>query len=223
DKIKHLLGQALQLDAGDPNHISIAMEMARTLNHVFDTYTMQATSVPPMVLSAAAEIHTNLDVFCCNVATMPVWTNIQPDDPHAKNSPLYPLSIRYGTPDPPTPAPPPAQPTPGPSKGKGKEKAIPEEDTTDDRGHQLECSKHPRHRTMTVPQLVPAHKPLKGVLKKRPEYVEIDELDEEPIVVGPAPKMGTPYVDVPHAPKVTGQTTSSSGLKEFKNTDTTSP
>ena len=69
--------------------------------------------------------------------------------------------------------------------------------------------------------------------------MEIDELDEEePMVVGPVPKMGTPYVDVPvsfffslssqsdalqHAPKVTGQTASSSGLQEFKNADTTSP
>lgn len=35
DKIEHLLGQALQLDAGDPNHIPIAMEMARTLVSFF--------------------------------------------------------------------------------------------------------------------------------------------------------------------------------------------
>lgn len=31
DKVEHLLGQALQLDAGDPKHITIALEMARAL------------------------------------------------------------------------------------------------------------------------------------------------------------------------------------------------
>lgn len=70
-------------------------------------------------------------------------------------------------------------------------------------------------------------------------YVEIDELDEEePVIVGPAPKRGTPYVDVPvsvlfslssqsdlvqRAPKATGKTASSSGLREYNNADTTSP
>lgn len=33
---------------------------------------------------------------------------------------------------------------------------------------------------------------------KGPSYLEIDELEEEePLSVGPAPRMGTPYVEIP--------------------------
>jgi hypothetical protein len=35
DKVEHLLGQALQLDAADPKQISIAVEMAQSLASPF--------------------------------------------------------------------------------------------------------------------------------------------------------------------------------------------
>jgi hypothetical protein len=35
DKVEHLLGQALQLDAADPKHISIVVEMAQALASPF--------------------------------------------------------------------------------------------------------------------------------------------------------------------------------------------
>ncbi|KAG2336084.1 hypothetical protein BDR05DRAFT_953605, partial [Suillus weaverae] len=61
---------------------------------------------------------------------------------------------------------------------------------------------------------------LKGVLKT-PKYVEIDELDdEEAMIVGPAPKMGMPYVEIPLAPKASNK--AAGGLQEDTNADTTS-
>ncbi|KAG1769729.1 hypothetical protein EV702DRAFT_1049606 [Suillus placidus] len=261
DKVKHLLGQALQLDAADPKHIPIVVEMAQALTDAFSGHAVQATSVPPMVLSAAAELHAHLDSSFCQVVSTPVWANIRPEDPPCKASPLYPLTAGYGKLAPPTPAPPAAQPTAGPSKGKGKEKAISEEDTDDYHGRQLECSKCARPRTMSarsqsaapkakhqhtkskskaiitsdddmeldnaaaeVAALEPAPapaKPLKDVLK-RLKYVEIDELDEEEaMIVGPAPKMGMPYVEIPLAPKASGKV--AGGLQEDTNADSTLP
>ncbi|KAG1779896.1 hypothetical protein EV702DRAFT_1043285 [Suillus placidus] len=261
DKVEHLLGQALQLDAADPKHIPITMEMAQALTHAFSVHARHTTSVLPMVLSVAAELQAHLDDSFCQVVSTPVWSNIWPEDPCCKASPLYPLTAGYGKPAPPTLAPPAAQPTAGPSKGKGKEKAIPEEDTDDDRGRQLECSKCARPRAMSArsqsaapkakcqrakskskaiitsdddmeldnaaaevaaPEPAPAPaKPLKGVLK-RPKYVEIDELDEEEaMIVGPAPKMGTPYVEIPLALKASGKV--AGGLQEDTNADSTSP
>jgi hypothetical protein len=35
DKVEHMLGQALQLGAADPKHITIAQDMARTLVSFF--------------------------------------------------------------------------------------------------------------------------------------------------------------------------------------------
>ncbi|KAG2134732.1 hypothetical protein BD769DRAFT_1665185 [Suillus cothurnatus] len=109
DKVEHLLGQALQLDAADPKQISIA-------SHVFLHYALQTTSVPPMVLSAVAELHEHLDSSSCKVVSTPVWANIHPDDPHSKNSPLYPLTKGYGQVLPAA-----EQPRPGPSKGKAQQ------------------------------------------------------------------------------------------------------
>ncbi|KAG2354549.1 hypothetical protein BDR07DRAFT_1382153 [Suillus spraguei] len=202
-----------------------------------------------MVLSAAAELHEHLDSSFCKVVSTPVWTNIHPEDPHSKASPLYPLTFGYG------------QPSAGPSKGKGKEKAVPVEDTSDDCGCQLErgnAAPQPKcqrakskskaiissdddmeldNAAVAVPEpaLAPA-KPIKGVLKRtrecvpnsvsktQPNHVEIDELDEEPMSVGPAPKMGTPYVEIPFAPKSSGKAASpASGLQEDSHADSTSP
>jgi len=97
-----------------------------------------------MVLSAVAELHEHLDSSSCKVVSTPVWANIHPDDPHSKNSPLYPLTKGYGQVLPAA-----EQPRPGPSKGKGKEKAVKQEDSEDDHGCQLERSKHPHHTMST--------------------------------------------------------------------------
>ncbi|KAG2355348.1 hypothetical protein BDR07DRAFT_1380512 [Suillus spraguei] len=83
--------------------------------------------------------------ICAAHVSMPVWTNIGPEDPRSKASPLYPLTIEYGQPMPPA-----TQPAVGPSKGKGKEKAVPVEDTSDDHGRQLECGKHPQLHAMST-------------------------------------------------------------------------
>ncbi|KAG2359793.1 hypothetical protein BDR07DRAFT_1378409 [Suillus spraguei] len=54
--------------AGDKiEHIPIVVEMAHALSRVFSIYALQAISVPPMVLSAAAELHEHLDSSFCKV------------------------------------------------------------------------------------------------------------------------------------------------------------
>ncbi|KAG2096505.1 uncharacterized protein F5147DRAFT_778298 [Suillus discolor] len=265
DKVEHLLGQALQLDAADPKHIPIAVEMAKALTHVFSVYALQTTSVPPMVLSAAAELHQHLDSSFCKVVSTPVWTNIRPEDLRSKNSLLYPLTVGYGQPAPP------ATPAAGPSaKAKGKQKAVPEGESEDDCGHQLERGKHPRRVMSTrslsaapkpkrqcakskaiitsdddmelddaaaAPEPAPAPvKPIKGVLKRTresvpnpvsgtdPSYVEIDELDEKQMIVGPAPKMRVAYVEIPPVPKGSGKAANpASGLQEDDYANSTSP
>ncbi|KAG0693662.1 hypothetical protein DFH29DRAFT_1007066 [Suillus ampliporus] len=263
DKVEHLLGQALQLKPADPKHIAIAMEMASSLSDVFTRHTYSATSVPPMVLSAAAELQEHLDSSFCNVVSTPVWSNIRPDDPWCRNSPLYPLTVAYGIPPPPT-----NPPVAGPSgsnaalapdvlagKGKGKERADPEGEPAEQRGCGIEQSKRPRVMSTTrsqsrapkskwqratskamitsedeqtgascqeedflPPSKIPSYtaSQVSGLnmvtddeglqatpnpRSKTKQYVEIDELDDEmPMNVGPAPKMGRPYVEIPPTP-----------------------
>ncbi|KAG2119220.1 hypothetical protein BD769DRAFT_1390525 [Suillus cothurnatus] len=226
NKVEHMLGQALQLDVAHTMHITIAQEVAGAL----------ARSVTPMALSAGVELQEHLDPTFSKVISMPAWTNIHPDDPCCKNSPLYPLTIGYGQLVP-------ASPTTGPSsKARGKQKVVLKEEP-EDCGHQLECSKcscpramststAPKAKcqctkskskaiitsdddleldnvTLVAPQpMPPPAKPLKGVLKRTRKIIpnpvsqkgasnlEIDEL-EEPMSAGPAPRMGSPYVEIP--------------------------
>ncbi|KAG1731222.1 uncharacterized protein EDB91DRAFT_1085158 [Suillus paluster] len=148
NKVEHLLGQALQLKPANPKHIAIAMEMAASLSFTFSSYAYSATSVPPMVLSTAAEIHEHLDDSSCNVVSAPVWSNICPDDLRSQHSPLYPLTLAYGKPSPPT-----NPPVAGPSgsntavaqdanvlagKGKGKAREDPEAEPTEQRSRGME-------------------------------------------------------------------------------------
>ncbi|KAG2146460.1 uncharacterized protein EDB93DRAFT_1250997 [Suillus bovinus] len=105
DKVEHLLGQALQLDAADPKHIPIAVEMAWAL--------LCATHGPLCGSRATATLGQLL---------------LQCEDPRSKNSPLYPLTIGYGQTVPPT------APAAGPSaKAKGKQRAVPDDEPGEDR------------------------------------------------------------------------------------------
>ncbi|KAG1875511.1 hypothetical protein DFJ58DRAFT_721343 [Suillus subalutaceus] len=264
DHIEDLLGQALQLDAANPQHVDIALKMANTVSHIFTVYVLQVTSVPPIVLSAAAELHEHINSSSRSVVTTPIWTNIRPNDPCSQNSPLYPLSIGYGEPRKPSP------PVAGPSQpntihsrdtdvpaGKGKGKETAQLEGEEDRGWGREC-KCPRPRAMSVssksqswppkakhqhqqplskaiissvdeeeldaapvPQKTPVPKktlvPINmvykpGQLTSRHEHrlsavklviASNDESDtkEMPKKIGPAPKSGTAYVEVPPAPK----------------------
>ncbi|KAG1721477.1 uncharacterized protein EDB91DRAFT_1088442 [Suillus paluster] len=206
NKVKHLLGQALQLDAADPKHIPIAVEMAHTLT----------TSVPPIVLSAAAELQEHLDSSFCQVTI-----------PAARPAPftcsLLVMATRHLLQHLPLALLP--RPKPKRQRAKSKSKAI----ITSDDDMELD--------NVAVPEPAPAPaQPLKGVLKrtracvpnvvsgKEASYVEIDELDEEPMIVGPAPKMGRPYVEIPPTPMVSGKVAGpANGLEEDSHTDTTLP
>ncbi|KAG1871358.1 hypothetical protein DFJ58DRAFT_837309 [Suillus subalutaceus] len=281
DLIEHLLGQALQLDAADPQHVDIALKMANAVSHIFTVYALQVTSVPPIVLSAAAELHEHINSSSRSVVTTPSWTKIRPNDPRSRHSPLYPLSIGYGEPRQPSP------PAAGPSqpnavhsrdtdvpagKGKGKETAQPEGE--EDRGRGRE-RKRPRPRAMSissksqsrppkakrqrqrplskavissedeeeldatpVPQMTPVpinmvYKP--GQLTSRRErrlsaaklVVASDnesDAEETPKEIGPTPKSGTAYVEVPPAPKpAKAPTTSAVVLAEDDHANKRSP
>ncbi|KAG1719411.1 hypothetical protein EDB19DRAFT_1918936 [Suillus lakei] len=116
DTVEHMLGQALQLDAAHPKHITIAQDMARALHYVFSNYSLKASF--------------------SNIVSMPVWTNVHPDDPCCKNSSLYPLTIGYGQlATPANAADPSAAPAASPSaKARGKQKAAPDEEPEEDHG-----------------------------------------------------------------------------------------
>ncbi|KAG1720289.1 hypothetical protein EDB19DRAFT_1836058 [Suillus lakei] len=249
-KVEHLLGQAVQLNPANPNNITIAVEMAQAL----------VRSVLPMVLSATAELHEHLDSSFCKVISTPIWSNIHPDDPWSQDSPLYPLSVRYGKAPPP---PPPFPPATGPStlntalpldpdvpagKGKGKEKAHPEDEprttskamiTSEDEreldiapiAEQPPTTRNKLPLATRLPpgvKLPPALKgscqhrklvsmvvvtsdnegmqmvPQPAVKKAYKGYVEITEMDEETLMnVGHVLKMGTTYLEILPAPKVT--------------------
>ncbi|KAG1719573.1 hypothetical protein EDB19DRAFT_1970983 [Suillus lakei] len=182
--VEHMLSQALQLDAAHPKHITIAQDMARALHYVFSHYSLKAMSVPPMVLSAGAELQEHLD---------PGFSKAKHTHSHTKS----------------------------------KSKAI----ITSDDDLELDSV------VAAAPQSTPAPaKPLKGVLKRTREsvpnpvsekgssYLETDELEEEPMIVGPAPRMGTPYVEIPPAPKFSTKAASpANGLQEDLKADSTSP
>ncbi|KAG1723454.1 hypothetical protein EDB19DRAFT_1834606 [Suillus lakei] len=189
--VEQLLGQAVQLNPADPNNITIAVEIAQALSHIFSVYTLQARSVLPMVLSAAAELHEHLDSSFCKVISTPIWSNIHPDDPRSQDSPLYPLSIHYGK----VLLPPPFPPATGPSalnaalpldpdvpagKGKGKEKAHPEDEPADDRKrshpHTMSARSHSR-----VPKAKHQRTTSKAMITSEDEW----ELDIAPIAEQP--------------------------------------
>ena len=151
-----------------------------------------------MVLSAAAELHEHLDSPFCKVISTPIWSNIRPDDPWSQDSPLYPLSVCYGKALPPPPFPPaaglstlnaalPLDPDVPAGKGKGKEKAHPEDEPADNRGHGIERGKRSHPCTMSarshshVPKAKHQHATSKAMITSEDEW----ELDIAPIAEQP--------------------------------------
>ncbi|KAG1758632.1 hypothetical protein EDD22DRAFT_956702 [Suillus occidentalis] len=181
-----MVGQALQLEAADPKHINIAVEMAHALSHVFSVYALQTTAVPPMVLSAAAELQEHLDSSFCKVVSTPVWTNIRPNDPRNKISPLYPKSVGYDQPPPPSPAAATTTPAAGPStKAKGKQRAVPEEDSEDERGRQRGRAKRPRAMSVVA---APKSKHQRAKSKSKAIITSDDDMELDNVVPAAAPQ-----------------------------------
>ncbi|KAG1734016.1 hypothetical protein EDD22DRAFT_852540 [Suillus occidentalis] len=196
------------------------------MSHVFSVYALQTTAMPPMVLSVAAELQEHLDSSFYKVVSTPVWTNIHPDNPHDKISPLYPKSVGYDQPPPPSPTPTTTTLATGPS-------AKAKEDSEDEHGCQWGHAKRPwAISVVTTPKSNGSDSPSastgtgKGVLRSTPlfvpnqvsrpgpHYIEIDELEED-MIVGLAPKIRPPYVDIPPAPKAIKKTAAlASGLQE---------
>ncbi|KAG1732769.1 hypothetical protein EDD22DRAFT_852686 [Suillus occidentalis] len=214
DKVEHMVGQALQLEAADPKHINIAVEMAHALSHVFSVYALQTTAVPPMVLSAAAELQEHLDSSFYKVVSTPVWTNIRPDDSPQQDQPTVPK------PPPPSPPPPPPPPPPAllPRPKRTQKMNVAANGACAKRPRAMSVVAAPKSKRqrakskskaiitsdddMELDNAVPAGGPSASAGTRQrpgPHYVEIDELEEDTIV-GLAPKMGPPYVDIPYSP-----------------------
>jgi hypothetical protein len=146
---------------------------------VFSVYALQTTAVPPMVLSAAAELQEHLDSSFCKVVSTPVWTNIRPDDPRNKISPLYPKSVGYDQPPPPSPA-------AGPStKAKGKQRAVPEEDSEDEHGRQRGRAKRPRAMSIVA---APKSKRQRAKSKSKAIITSDDDMELDNAVPAAAPQ-----------------------------------
>ncbi|KAG1725101.1 hypothetical protein EDB19DRAFT_1915218 [Suillus lakei] len=172
--------------------IAIAMEMASSLSYVFSSFAYLATSVPPMVLSATTELHEHLDSSSCNVVSTPVWSDIRAGDLQCCNSPLYPFTVAYGNPPPPTDA-----TVAGPSgsntvltpdvlagKGKGKERADPPGKPAEQHGHGIDRGKQPRAMSTTHSQ----SRALKSKQQRATSKAMITSEDERDLDMADIPK-----------------------------------
>ncbi|KAG1889100.1 uncharacterized protein F5891DRAFT_987478 [Suillus fuscotomentosus] len=66
DKIEHLLGQAWQLDAGNPEHLTIVMEMGRALTQA--------------MMSHGRKLQQHMNASRTGLTGTPAWGNIRGDD-----------------------------------------------------------------------------------------------------------------------------------------------
>ncbi|KAG1847066.1 hypothetical protein F4604DRAFT_1688186 [Suillus subluteus] len=206
DKVEHLLVWAQQLQPADQQHLDIMMEMGQALTAVCTKYSEELTE--------------HLDDNGTGLISSPVWSNIWVDDPRIKGHPLFTSTLQYQQ-----PVLPPSPTTAGPSKQCQKSKAI----ITSDDDHELDEPK-PTIMVQSKEQLFNMVYKLgqltKAVAKPNAHCVQCQsvivtsdyELDaNEPVKVGPPPKMGLPYVAFQPIPK----TAQGSSLKEddFANTD----
>ncbi|KAG1908946.1 uncharacterized protein F5891DRAFT_974222 [Suillus fuscotomentosus] len=95
DKIEHLLGQAWQLDAGNPEHLTIVMEMGRALTQAMMSHGRSVTILSPLILSAAAELQQHMNASRTGLTGTPAWGNIRGDDIRIKTHPLFPSIRNY--------------------------------------------------------------------------------------------------------------------------------
>ncbi|KAG1906157.1 uncharacterized protein F5891DRAFT_1182358 [Suillus fuscotomentosus] len=135
DKIEHLLGQAWQLDAGDPEHLTIAMEMGRALTQAMMSHGGSVTVLSPLILSAAAELQQHMNASRTGLTGTPAWGNIRGDDIRIKTHPLFPSTRNYQR----SPSASASPPRPGPSQ-LSKRPAMEE---PEERRRGIERGKHP--------------------------------------------------------------------------------
>ncbi|KAG2058514.1 hypothetical protein BDR06DRAFT_1030065 [Suillus hirtellus] len=88
DKIKHIVGQALQLHLADPKHLSLATHMGQAITEVIMAHGNWVTVLSLLVLSAAAELQEHVDGDNTGISSTPDWS---PSPPCA--SPSQPCSV----------------------------------------------------------------------------------------------------------------------------------
>ncbi|KAG1860996.1 hypothetical protein C8R48DRAFT_673572 [Suillus tomentosus] len=136
DKIEHLLGQAWQLDAGDPEHLTIVMEMGRALTQAMMSHGGSVTVLSPLILSAAAELQQHMNASRTGLTSTPAWGNIRGDDIRIKTHPLFPSTRNYRR----SPSASASPPRPGPSQLRKR----PAMEEPEERGRGIERGKRPR-------------------------------------------------------------------------------
>ncbi|KAG1724390.1 uncharacterized protein EDB91DRAFT_1255254 [Suillus paluster] len=178
-QVIQILAGAVTLQDSNPEHLRLAMQVGDILSHVFETYGISATVVPPVLLSAAMDMLEHLDRTRQCFVSAPMWKNITADDPQVQQHPLkdkartlfvsrpVPSTSTAGVTKS-TPAPGPSRPKPKPAlkkklakgkvdKGKGKEVVPPPEDVEDvqGRGRTLAIEKRRRDSSSSRPPALP--------------------------------------------------------------------
>lgn len=186
DKVEHLLGQAWQLDADDPQHLAIAMEMGRalvspfynivTLPNRLQTNAMMShagniTHLSPLILSAAAELQQHMNPSRTSLTGTPVWANIRGDDVRIQTHPLFPLTrnFRHSQSQSSSPSP--------PRQGPSQPRKRPAAEEPEQRGRGTERGKRPRAasaRSCSRPAMSKRQQQ-----KAKAIITSDDELDEE--------------------------------------------
>ncbi|KAG1805130.1 hypothetical protein EV424DRAFT_1544516 [Suillus variegatus] len=173
NRIDHLLGQASQLDAADPHHLTIAMEMGKISTQVMMSHSGSVTVLSPLLLSAAAELQQHMNTSRTGLTGMPVWANIRDDDVHIQTHPLFPSTRNFQRSPPPLP----------PSQGPSKPTRHPAVEEPEERGQGTEHGKRARAPS-TRSQSHPAMS--KRQRQKSKAVVSSDDKLDEEIPVTPA-------------------------------------
>ncbi|KAG2345441.1 hypothetical protein BDR05DRAFT_946938 [Suillus weaverae] len=112
DEFCWLVTRSTKLKVGDPAAKALAHEIASTLATALAQHGSTATSLPPLLLSCAAEIRANCSLNG-RLKTLPDWNIILDDDPRIHLHPLFQKTVGYQYPQ--SPATPPAVPTTPPA------------------------------------------------------------------------------------------------------------
>ncbi|KAG1770157.1 hypothetical protein EV702DRAFT_1202568 [Suillus placidus] len=88
EQLMTIVQKAAILRDDHPGHLKLAVEIGDLLSLVFKTHGMSATTILPILLSAAMEMQEHLDAAQQSFARAPVWAKIRADDPQIQQHPL---------------------------------------------------------------------------------------------------------------------------------------
>ncbi|KAG1868821.1 hypothetical protein C8R48DRAFT_771588 [Suillus tomentosus] len=95
-RVQELVAHAVEWKDGHSGHLRMAMDLAKILSPVFEQHGRSASMIPPLLLSAAMELHHHVDPTTRqSFLSPPVWQNIAADDPQIRNHPLYQKALTF--------------------------------------------------------------------------------------------------------------------------------